>query len=175
MVMFDPQDKLEFVVLPSEEWREMLAAAAVLDLVHGGYFRAQPCSIRFYCGPENAPEGWSARFPDGSPDLPRALVGEAEGMPAEEENQILVRLIVSNWHAMRRVKAAYDRGEFRDGFQEYVLAQESALRGRPEERFWLRAQFDRLRAHATGAVLESRDGAPLICRVGGIKGRVETP
>jgi len=65
-----------------------------------------------------------------------------------------VRLRVSNWAAVRAVKQAYDRGEFRGRFQEYVLAQEEALRGRPEDRAWLRRQVIRLRDHATGRLVD---------------------
>lgn len=131
----------------------MLAAAAVLDLVHGGYFRAQATGIRFFASPENAPEGWSGEFPDGSPELPRALVGEAEVVGEASENEVIVRLRVSNWAAVRAVKQAFDRGDYRGRFQDFVLDQEAALRGRPEDRTWLREQFDRLRAHARGAII----------------------
>lgn len=130
----------------------MLAAAAVLDLVHGGYFRARPTAIQFYAGPENAPEDWLGEFPDEEP--PRVLVGEAEVDAAAQANEITVRLTVSNWAAVRSVKLAWERGEYRDRFERYVLDQEAALRGRPEDRAWLRAQFQRLRRHALGALID---------------------
>jgi hypothetical protein len=144
--------EIDLVRLPAEEWGEMLAAAAVLDLVHGGYFRARPTGVLFYCSPENQPEGWAQGFPDGSPEMPRALAGEAE-VEETEAGEVTVRLTVSNWAAVRAVKQAYDRGEFRDRFQEYVMAQEAALRGRSEDRAWLREQFRRLRVHAAGTLV----------------------
>ena len=131
----------------------MLAAASELDLVHGGYFRARPSLIQFYGSPENAPDGWSDGFPDGSPDTPRALVGQAEAARGENEDEVVVRLTVSNWQAVRDVKRAFERGDYRGRFQEYVMAQESALRGRKADRRWLREQLERLRAHAGGALL----------------------
>jgi hypothetical protein len=145
--------EIDQLVLPSEEWREMLASAAVLDLVHGGYYRARPTAILFFSSPENAPEGWPGEFPDGSPELPRALVGEVEVVGEAAENLVRVRLRVSNWAAVRAVKQAFDRGEYRGRFQDFVLDQESALRGRAEDRQWLRVQFDRLRAHSRGALI----------------------
>lgn len=131
----------------------MLASAAVLDLVHGGYFRARPTAILFFCSPENAPLGWLGEFPDGSPELPRALVGEVEVAGEVSENLICVRLVVSNWAAVRAVKQAFDRGDYQGRFQDFVLDQEAALRGRAEDRQWLRAQFERLRAHSRGALI----------------------
>jgi hypothetical protein len=145
--------EIDLVTLPSEEWRDMLAAAAVLDLVHGGYYRARPLAVLFYCGPDNAPEVWDSEFPDGSPEVPRSLVGQAEVAGPAGENEVTVQLTVTNWRAARAVKQAYERGEFRDRFQEYILAQEAALRGRPEHRAWLHRQFQRLRTHANGAVV----------------------
>jgi len=134
----------------------MLATAAVLDLVHGGYYRARPTAILFFCSPENAPEGWPGEYPDGSPDLPRALVGEVEVAGEVSEKLISVRLVVSNWAAVRAVKQAFDQGEYLGRFQEFVMAQEAALRGRSEDRLWLHAQFDRLRAHSRGALIADR-------------------
>jgi hypothetical protein len=145
--------EIDQAILPSDDWREMLASAAVLDLVHGGYYRARPTSIRFYASPENAPEGWTGGFAEGTPELPRALVGEAEVAGEASENEVIVRLRVSNWTAVRAVKQAFDRGEYRGRFQDFVLDQEAALRGRPEDRTWLRAEFERLRAHARGSLL----------------------
>lgn len=131
----------------------MRHAAAELDLVRGGYFRARPQSILFYCDPENAPEGWSGPFGEGSPEAPRALIGEAEAEGLDAENQRVVRLVVSNWRAMRGVKDAYDRGEYQGRWTQFLLDQESAFRGRPEEREWLRGRFERLRIHAAGQIL----------------------
>lgn len=131
----------------------MLASAAVLDLVHGGYYRARPTAILFFCSPENAPEGWDGEFSDGSPGLPRAQVGQVEVVGEVTEDLISVRLVVSNWAAVRAVKQAFDRGEYRGRFQEFILDQEAALRGRTEDRQWLRQQFERLRAHSRGALI----------------------
>jgi hypothetical protein len=132
----------------------MLASAAVLDLVHGGYFRARPTGIQVYCSPENAPPAWPGAFPDGSPELPRALVGQAEVAGEASENLVIVRLVVSNWGAVRAVKQAFERGEYRGRFQDFVLDQEAALRGRPEDRQWLRAQVERLRTHSSGRLID---------------------
>lgn len=148
--------EIDLVTLSSEEWREMLASAAVLDLVHGGYYRARPTAILFFCSPENAPDGWPGEFTDGSPDLPRAQVGEVEVAGEVSENLLSVRLIVSNWAAVRAVKQAFDRGEYQGRFQQFVLDQEAALRGRSEDRLWLRAQFERLRSHSRGALISNR-------------------
>ena len=148
--------EIDLVTLTSEEWREMLATASVLDLVHGGYYRARPTTILFFCSPETAPNGWPGEYPDGSPDLPRALVGEVEVAGEVSENLISVRLVVSNWAAVRAVKQAFDRGEYRERFQEFVMDQEAALRGRAEDRLWLHAQFERLRAHSRGALIADR-------------------
>ena len=145
---------MDLLTVSAEEWAAMLAAASELDLVHGGYFRAREAGILFYAAPDNAPEGWGGAFAEGSPEVPRALVGEAEVAGRDEENGVTVRLRVSNWAAVRAVKQAYDRGEFRGRFQEYVLAQEAALRGRPEDRAWLRRQVLRLRDHATGRLVD---------------------
>lgn len=115
----------------------MLAAAAVLDLIHGGYYRARPGAILFYCGPENAPKGWNAGFREGSPDLPRGAVGTAEALGWDERGDtVTVRLRVTDWRA-------------------FVLDQESAPRGRTEEQAWLQAEFERLRNHALGRALHS--------------------
>lgn len=148
-------DRIE---LERDEWDDLLAAAATLDLVHGGYFRARGSTIQFYCCPENAPEGWSDGFPDGSPDLPRALVGEAQATVEPEARRVSVRLLVSNWSAVRAVKQRYDRGEYRGRFERFIQDQESALRGREEDRAWLREQFRRLRGHAAGRILEEDRG-----------------
>jgi hypothetical protein len=145
--------EIDQLTLPAEDWRSMLAAASELDLVHGGYFRARPAEIQFFAGPDNAPEGWNEKFTDGSPDVPRALVGRAEAAFGEDLDHPVIRLVVSNWSAMRAVKQAYDRGEYRGRFQDYVLAQEGALRGRAEDRAWLCEQFHRLLAHANGKLV----------------------
>jgi hypothetical protein len=145
--------EIDLVTLPAEEWREMLAAASELDLIHGGYFRARAGAILFYCSPEGAPSGWDQGFPDGSPDVPRAYVGEAEVFEHDDALGVTVRLRVSNWAAARAVKQAYDRGEYRGRFAEFVRAQEEALRGRPAHRAWLSEQFHRLRSHASGKLL----------------------
>lgn len=150
----DEATEIDLVTVSPEEWRDALAAAAELDLVHGGYFRARDSRIQFYCSPDNAPEGWSGSFGEGSPETPRALVGEAEVASRDEANGVTVRLRVSNWGAVRSVKQAYDQGEFRGRFHEYVMAQEAALRGRPEDRRWLRKQFARLRGHASGKLVK---------------------
>ena len=145
--------EIDLVTLPADEWREMLAAASELDLIHGGYFRARPGAIQFFCSPEVGPEGWDQGYRDGSPGAPRAYVGEAELFSSDEAGGITVRLTVSNWAAARAVKQAYDRGEYRGRFAEFVRAQEEALRGRPAHRAWLCEQFHRLRAHAGGKLL----------------------
>lgn len=134
------------------EWRSLRAAAAELDLLHGGAFRARGSRIQFFCSPENAPEEWDLGFPDGSPDVPRACVGEAQA-EALGGGQVRVRLCAANWHALRRVKQAYDQGSYTGRFQEYVRAQQTALRGRPEDMVWLERQFARLRDHASGRLL----------------------
>jgi hypothetical protein len=145
--------EIDQLVLSSEEWREMLASAAVLDLVYGGYYRAQPRSIRFYAGPDNAPEEWAGGWPDGSPGLARALVGEAELLEEASEDDVVIRLRVSNWAAVRDVKLAFDRGEYRGRFEAFVMAQEAALRGRCQDRAWLRREFHRLRSHSRGTLI----------------------
>ena len=135
----------------------MLASAAVLDLIHGGYFRARPSGIQVYCSPENAPVGWAGAFPDGSPEVPRALVGQAEVVGEASENLVIVRLVVSNWGAVRAVKQAFERGEYKGRFQQFVLDQEAALRGRPEDREWLHDQVVRLRTHSSGRLIDGLD------------------
>lgn len=146
------EDLLE---LTDAEWSEIKQAAVELDLIHGGYFRVRTRSILFFCSPENAPEGWSLDFTDGSPELPRAVVGQVEVAGPSGEKHLLVRFRVSNWTAVRDVKTAFQRGDYRGRFQDYVQAQEEALRGRREDREWLLRQFTRLRTHASGALLES--------------------
>jgi hypothetical protein len=131
----------------------MLQAASELDLVHGGYFRVRPTGVLFYCGPDDAPPGWIGPFNDGNPDMPRALVGEAEVHGQSGSNALVVRLLVSNWAAMKAVKDAYDRGDFRGRYSDFLMAQESAFRGRREERTWLRGQFQKLRLHAAGVIV----------------------
>jgi hypothetical protein len=81
-------------------------------------------------------------------------VGEAEVLGVDEADRVMVRLLVSNWGAMRSVKKAFDRGEYRGRFQQYVMDQEGALRGRREDRVWLCEQFHRLLAHAGGKLVE---------------------
>jgi hypothetical protein len=148
-----PSPEIDLVALTYEEWEGALDAAAELDLVHGGLFRARGPSVLVFCSPDNAPDRWSYGFPDGSPDLPRALVGQVEVEDAARENEVVVRLTVSNWGAAREVKAAHERGEYGERFGEFVLDQEAALRGTPAERSWLRRQFERLRAHSAGRLL----------------------
>jgi hypothetical protein len=147
--------EIDLIELPGEEWREILASASVLDLVHGGYTRARQREVLFYCGPDNAPEGWSGGYPEGSPEHPRAAVGAAEVVHYEEANdQFTIRLTVSNWSAARDVNRAFARGEYGERFQDFVLDQEAALRGGPAERRWLREQFQRLRRHSAGGLLD---------------------
>jgi len=147
--------EIDLITLQGEEWRELLASAAVLDVVHGGYFRARRDAILFFCGPENAPEGWGGGFPEGSPGIPRATVGAAEVVHYEEANdKFTVRLSVSNWAAARDVIRAQERGEYGERHEEFVLAQEAALRGGDPERGWLRRQFERLRRHSDGGLLK---------------------
>ena len=148
------EPEVDLVQLPDAEWRRMLSAAAELDLIRGGNYRARPQGILFYCTPENAPVSWEAGFADGSPDLPRGYVGQAEVEGPVGENELVVRLSVSNWTAMRAVKQAWERGEYRGRFEQYVADQETALRGRREDRRWLREQFRRLRAYAGGGLLD---------------------
>lgn len=148
----DPE--IDLYRLPTETWKGMREAAVELDLVHGGYFRSRPNAVLFYCDPDTAPDGWTFGFADGSPEMPRALVGTAETSERPDKGEVAVRLTISNWAAVRSVKEAYDRGEFRGRFQEYVLAQEGALRGRPEDRAWLRGQFLKLQAHAAGLLVD---------------------
>ncbi len=158
------EPEIDLVRMPAEEWRTLLRTAAELDLVHGGYYRPRPGEIWCYAGPDNAPPEWKGAFTDGSPDLPRALCGTltAVNAPAlvdletageERVREVVVRLQVSNWAAAQAVKKAYDGGEYRGRFQEFILAQESALRGRREDRDWLRTQFRRLRSHAQGSLV----------------------
>jgi hypothetical protein len=146
-------EEIDLLELPREEWHEMLRAAAELDLVHGGYFRIRTTGVLFYCDPDDAPPGWSGPYNDGSPGMPRALVGEAEVHGQSGTNAVVVRLLVSNWSAMRVVKDAYERGDFRGRYTEFLVAQESAFRGRPEDREWLRIQFQKLRVHAAGSLI----------------------
>lgn len=145
---------VDLIHLSPDEWQAVKAAAAELDLVHGGYFRTRPNGVLFFCGPENAPPGWSQGFPEGSPDLPRAAVGAAEVVEVGPDDELTIRLRVSNWGAMRDVKHAYDQGAYRGRHEEFIRAQEAALRGRPEERAWLHGQFQRLKSHASGTVLD---------------------
>lgn len=147
------EPEIDLIRLPAGEWQEMLSAAAELDLIRGGYYRARAAGILFYCSPDNAPERWNGGFPEGSPDLPRAYVGEAEVREWEGPDQLVVRLLVSNWGAVRDVKQAYDQGEYRGRFQEFVRDQEAALRGRQEDRAWLRLRFKRLQEHARGSLI----------------------
>ncbi|MBI3909568.1 MAG: hypothetical protein HY320_01380 [Armatimonadetes bacterium] len=140
-------------MLPAAEWQALRQAARELDLVYAGYYRLRPTSIAVYCGPHSHPEGWDLPFTDGSPDLPRQYVGEFEAEPGPGDEQVTVRLLVANWAAVQAVKAAYDQGRYRGRFQEFVRDQEIALRGRPEDRVWLREQLRRLRQHVQGALL----------------------
>jgi hypothetical protein len=121
-----------------DEWQEALGAAAELDLVHGGYFRVRPTGIQVFAGPDNAPPGWEHGFQDGSPELPRALVGEITVADWEAEDRVTLRLEVTNWAAVR--SSLPDAG--------------AALRGRPEDRDWLFAQWERLRSHSRGSLVE---------------------
>jgi hypothetical protein len=88
--------------------------------------------------------------------VPRALVGEVEVEDSEQANEVTVRLRITNWAAARAVKQAHAAGEYRDRYQQYVLDQEAALRGRAEDRAWLREQVERLRSHAAGTLLAER-------------------
>jgi hypothetical protein len=146
-------DEIDLVTLSLEEWQSMLEAAAELDLVRGGYFRARPSSILFFCDADNAPMGWEGAYGEGTPEAPRALVGEAE-VHASAGKDVEVRLVVSNWGAMKSVKQAYDRGAYRGRWTEFLVDQESAFRGRNEDREWLRRRFERLRAHGRGGLVE---------------------
>ena len=146
--------EIDLVTLSGEEWDRIREAARELDLIRGGYFRVRPDAILFYCGPDNAPAGWSGPFPDGSPELPRAALGEAEVLDREGGTTYTIRLIVSDWAAARRVKDASDRGDYRDRYGQFVRDQESALRGRDEDRQWLRSQFELLRRHARGHLID---------------------
>ncbi len=147
------EPEIDLVTLSSGEWRVLLQAAAELDLVHGGYYRSRPGAVLFFAGPDNSPVGWSRDYPDGSPHLPRAAVGQADLYGFEGTETVTVRLSVSNWGAMRAVKQAYDRGEYRGRFEQFLRDQEAALRGRPEDRRWVREQFHRLRAYAHGTLI----------------------
>lgn len=142
----------ELVLLP-DEWRAIRDAAAELDLIYGGYFRLRPAAIGFYCSPDNHPDGWDVPYTDGSEELPRELVGEAEVATWVEGEPVRLRLAVRNWSGVRAIQKDYDRGRYQGRFPEYVRDQERALRGREEDRDWLRSQFDRLQRHAVGALL----------------------
>ncbi len=148
---WDPNVPLE---ISADHWDEVRAAAAELDLVHGGYYRATDNGIRFFCGPQNCPLGWDLPFTDGSPELPREFVGDITVMGLTGSEGVRLRLTVANWAAVQAVKRAYDRGEYRGRFQEFVQDQEQALRGRLEDRHWLRVQFERLLRYATGALVD---------------------
>jgi hypothetical protein len=150
----DVTPEIDLVTLSADEWDALRAAAAELDLVRGGYYRARPGAILCYAGPENAPEGWASGFPDGSPELPRAHVGAAELVDAGDLDRVLLRLTVANWAAARSVQGVGEAAETAIGYRAFVLAQEAALRGRPEERAWLRRQFERLRRHAAGGLVD---------------------
>jgi hypothetical protein len=142
------------LTLHYDEWRDLLAAASVLDLMHGGYFRARTREIEFYCGPENAPPGWRFGFAGSNPEQARAAVGVAELLRPLGADGVEIRLRVANWNALREVHSARSRGEYQDRPEELARDEEEALRGRPEEWEWLRRQFRKLREHAAGSLLE---------------------
>ena len=145
----------DILTLHYEEWRELLAAASVLDLIHGGYFRARIREIEFYCGPENAPPGWRSGFGEGTPESARAAVGVAELVRPIGTEGVEIRLRVANWSALREIHSARSRGEYRDRPEQLSRDEEEALRGRPEEWEWLRRRFRTLREHAAGSLLGS--------------------
>lgn len=122
----------DVLLLEADEWAAVLDSAATLDLVRGGYYRARGGRILLYCDPENAPAGWQWGFADGSPELPRALVGVAEA--AEPGPVVQVTLRVENWAALR-------------------AGGTESLAGGPAEREWLRRRFALLRAHAAGTLV----------------------
>lgn len=142
------------LVLEYAEWQELVAAAATLDLVHGGYFRARLREIEFYCGPDNAPIGWRSGFTQGTPENARAVVGIAELVQPVVEDAVQVRLRITNWSALGEIAAAKARGEYEDRTEQFVEDENAALRGRPVEWEWLRRQFRKLREQASGSFLE---------------------
>jgi hypothetical protein len=151
MEAIEPTDTL---AVSAAEWRAVRAAAAELDLVHGGYFRLRTAAVAFYCSPENHPAGWDLPFTDGCPETPRQFVGEVEVVTWSESDQVRLRIAVANWAGVQAIKRDYDRGRYQGRFQEYIRDQEEAFRGRSEDREWLRAQFHRLHRHALGALLD---------------------
>jgi hypothetical protein len=135
------------IKLPAPEWREMRVAAAELDLVHGGAYRVRPTSIAFYCSPENHPEGWELPYTDGAPGAPRQFVGQAELVTDDEvSDTVEVRLAVANWSALLAAR----QHPSSPGEEE---ALQAAFRGRREDQAWLRREFARLRAHASGGLV----------------------
>jgi hypothetical protein len=143
----------ETLTLEYDEWRDLLAAASVLDLIHGGYFRARPREIEFYCGPENAPSGWRPGSAEDEGPETRVTVGVAELVGPIGADGVEIRLRVTNWSALRELRAALARGAYLNRPEQFTRDEEAALRGRPEEWDWLRLQFRKLRDHAAGSIL----------------------
>jgi hypothetical protein len=148
------QPEVDLVTMTEAEWDDLRAAAAGLDLVRGGCYRVRGETIQFYASPENAPPGWQGGFDEGIPEAPRGLAGKVERIEPHDGSGALLRLTVENWGAARAISEADRAGDYGGDHTRFVLDQEAALRGRPEERAWLRAQFERLRAHTAGDLLE---------------------
>jgi hypothetical protein len=85
--------------------------------------------------------------------VPREYVGQAEVVTRDDEGRVRLRVSVANWAGAQAVQRAYDRGQYRGRFPDYVRDQERALQGRPEDHRWLLEQLARLRRHAAGALV----------------------
>lgn len=136
------ESEIDLVELTEGEWREILAAAAELDLIRGGQFRVRHETILFFASPTSSPLGWRGDYRSGSPDLPRELLGVAELWERPGEDLVVIHLRGCDWQSAREAG-----GQAQSGAR--------ALTGGEALRDWMRLLWNRLRMYAEGSLLEN--------------------
>jgi hypothetical protein len=138
--------------VPRTDWIAAHAAAAELDIEHGGYCDARRRNaIHFWAGPENKPQGFDHEFLTGVFAAPRAYIGVAI---AELLHVELVRVTLEVRNEAARLAAIAAAEAAGLPAQATAAAERRAMAGTAEDLEWLQREFLRLCRYASGGLLD---------------------
>ena len=141
------------------DWRQLVWAAALLDISEGDYFDVRAGAINLWAGPENKPAGWPTELaiPAGELPEPRAYVAtltfssgdEPPTWASDEVYPVVLQIgiaVVAEWRLRHRRRYA---GETftgwlrrRDGQFDHAIARVV------DDEAWCRRQWQRLKQYA---------------------------
>ena len=128
------------------DWRQLLRAAALLELAEGDYFDVRAGAIHLWAGPDNKPAGWppDLRILRGTLARPRSLVGTISyDGPADA----VERGSEARWPVMLAIDIA-DVRDWRWATQSRTW-RAGAEAGRVlDDEAWCRRQWQRLKQYA---------------------------